>query len=216
MIFKPAEMKQRDAYQLLISSVVPRPIAFISSVDSQGIYNLAPFSFFMGVTGDPCTIAVSVNRKGARRDQTGALVQTGLWKDTLNNIQTTGEFVVNLVTEEIAQAMNRTAAEYPAEMDEFQIAGLTPIASQTIKAPRVAESPINMECKLQQVVLVGSPNNETGLVIAEVVLWHIKEEYLTAHGTLDMHKLHPIARLAANWYSTTRDLFEMERPIWKD
>ena len=215
MIFNPTEMKERDAYQLLIGSVVPRPIAFISSIAPDGTRNLAPFSFFMGLTGDPPTIAVSVNRKGFRRDRTtGEIVQAGLSKDTRYNIEATGEFVVNLVTEEIGEAMNKTGADYPAAMDEFEIAGLIAIPSQIVKAPRVAESPINMECKLQQIINVGREGNQTGLIIAEVLLWHIKDEYLTERGTIDVHKLHPIARLSANWYSTTRDLFELIRPVW--
>lgn len=215
MLFDPNEMNPRDAYQLLIGSVVPRPIAFVSSVAADGTFNLAPFSFFMGLTGDPPTVAVSINRKGARRDKAGTLTQAGQPKDSLSNIEDAGEFVINLVNEEIAEAMNKTSADFPPDVDEFKVSGLTPVPAKIVRAPRVAESPINMECRLQQVVNVGREGSQTGLVIAEVLLWHIKDEYVTENGRIDVHKLQPVARLSANWYSTTRDLFEMVRPVWQ-
>ena len=216
MIFDPSQMPLRDSYQLLIGSVVPRPIAFISSIAPDGTNNLAPFSFYMGVSGEPPTVAVAINRKGFRRDKlTGEIKQPGIAKDSLNNIETTREFVINLVNEEIAEAMNKTSADYPAEMDEFQIAGLTPVPSVVVKAPRVAESPINMECKVQQIVYLGQEGNQTWLVVAEVLRYHIKDDFLNQNGTINLEKLHPVGRLSGNWYSTSRELFELIRPVWK-
>ena len=128
-------------YRVLTGVVVPRPIAFVSTVSPDGVNNLAPYSFFNAVASSPPTIVFSSSRRAGSKS-----------KDTLDNVEATGEFVVNIVSDDIAEAMNRTAAEFPAEVSEFDVAGLTPAASDIVRAPRVAESPVNMECRLQQVV----------------------------------------------------------------
>ena len=153
-------------YNVLKAMVVPRPIAFISSVSKAGDINLAPYSFFNAVCYDPPTIIVSIQRLTPDKP-----------KDTLANIEATGEFVINVVTQDIAQAMNMTSAEYPGDMNEFDIAGLTQIPSTIVKAPRVKESPINMECSLNQVVEIGPPGKSYGLVVAEVRLAHIRRDH---------------------------------------
>ncbi|AFY31158.1 flavin reductase family protein [Calothrix sp. PCC 7507] len=200
MIIDPAQIDPRNTYQLLIGSIVPRPIAWVSTIASDGTPNVAPFSFFMGVTGNPPTLAIS---SGSRR---------GTKKDTLVNVEKSGELVVNIVSEELGNEMNLTSGEFPPDVDEFQVAGLTPIPSQRVRAPRVAESPINIECVLKQVIYIGNEGSESGLIIAEAVLWHVRDDLLTPQNTIDVSKLHAIGRLSGNWYTRTQDLFEITRP----
>ena len=140
--------------RVLTGVVVPRPIALVSTKSTDGIVNLAPFSFFNAVSYDPPTIIFSSSRRVGDKA-----------KDTLANIEATGEFVIAVVVDEIAEAMNRTAAEYPAEVNEFEIAGLTEAPSDLVAPPRVAESPVNMECRLVQVVPIGDSDYGHGLVI---------------------------------------------------
>ena len=147
MIIDPKKQTLKENYKLMIGSILPRPIAFISTISKNGIHNLAAYSFFNGITGNPPSICFAPTRKSS----------DGSKKDTLINIEETGEFVVNVVTEEIVQQMNATAPDFPPEISEFEEVGLTPIDSQIVKAPRVKESPINLECKLMQVVEVGPP-----------------------------------------------------------
>ena len=199
MIIDPFAIKPRDAYQLLIGSVVPRPIAWVSTIAEDGTYNLAPYSFFMGVTGDPPTVAISCNKR------------RGSKKDTLANVEWSGELVLNLAVEELAEHMNASSAEFTAEIDEFKEVGLTPVPSQLVRPPRVAEAPINIECKLQQIVYTGR-DDSTGLIIAEAKLWHVRDDLLNEQGTINVQKLHAIGRLSYNWYTRTHDLFEMIRP----
>lgn len=192
-----SRLPARDRHRWMVSSIIPRPIAFVSTISPNGVTNLAPFSYFNGVSSDPpvVTIAVTWRRSGE--------------KDTLRNIEATGELVINIVTENIAAQMNTTSGDYPYEVSEFELAGLTPLPSQLVKPPRVAESPVHFECRLLQVVRVGEP--ATAIVLAEIVLVHADESVLT-NGAPDPHKLQPVARLGGNLYSTLGDLFEMERP----
>jgi len=158
----PAGLEWRQIYRLLVGSIVPRPIAWVSSISREGQANLAPFSYFMAITDEPPTIAFSCSPRAGQR------------KDTLRNVEATGQFVVNVVVDDIAEAMNKTAAEYPAEVNEFQVAGLTPVPSDIVRPPRVAESPVNMECRLNQVVPIGEGSRQHGLVIGEIVLMHLR------------------------------------------
>ena len=190
-------------YRVLTGVVVPRPIAFVSTISIDGILNLAPFSFFNAVASNPPTIVFSSSRHTGNKR-----------KDTLLNIEQTGEFVVNVVVDDIAEAINRTAAEFPAEVNEFEIAGLTPAASNLVKAPRVAESPVNMECKLQQVIPLGQGEHEHGLVIGEVVLMHVRDDILNGH-RVNHHILKPTGRLAGSMYCHTSEVFEMVRPLYQ-
>ena len=188
--------------RVLTGVVVPRPIAFVSSRSAAGLVNLAPYSFFNAVAYDPPTIVFSSSRHAGDKR-----------KDTLANIEETGEFVVNVVVDAIAEAMNRTAAEYPAEVDEFTIAGLTPLPSDLVKPPRVAESPVNMECRLNQIVPIGQGRHQHGLVIGEIVLLHIRDDIINGH-RINHQKLQPTGRLAGSMYCHTADVFEMVRPIY--
>ncbi len=190
-------------YRVLTGVVVPRPIALVSSVDDNGILNLAPFSFFNAVASEPPTIVFSCNRHAPNKP-----------KDTLANIEQNGEFVVNVVVDEIAEAMNRTAAEYPAEVSEFDVAGLTPAPSEIVKPPRVAESPVNMECRLDRVISLGSPGHEHGLVLGEIVLMHVRDDIIDGH-RINHHLLKPTGRLAGSMYCHTTDVYEMARPVYQ-
>jgi flavin reductase (DIM6/NTAB) family NADH-FMN oxidoreductase RutF len=188
--------------RVLTGVVVPRPIAFVSSMSAAGLVNLAPYSFFNAVAYDPPTIVFSSSRHAGDKQ-----------KDTLANIEETGEFVVNVVVDAIAEAMNRTAAEYPTGVSEFAIAGLTPLPSDLVKPPRVAESPVNMECRLNQVVPIGQGSHQHGLVIGEMVLLHIRDDIIQGH-RINHQKLQPTGRLAGNMYCHTADVFEMVRPVY--
>ncbi|BBD68200.1 hypothetical protein NIES4072_44880 [Nostoc commune NIES-4072] len=200
MIIDPSQNDPRNTYQLLVGSVVPRPIAWVSTIASDGTLNVAPFSFFMGVTANPPTLAISTGLK------------RGVKKDTLLNVEQSGELVVNIVVEELGEQMNTTSGDFPPNVDEFQVAGLTPVPSKRVRPPRVAESPINIECVLKQVVYVGNEGSQSGLIIAEAVLWHIRDDLLTPQNTIDVAKLHAIGRLSGNWYTRTQDLYEITRP----
>ena len=199
MQLDPVTMAPTAVYKLLIGCVVPRPIAWVSTVDAHGVNNLAPFSFFMGVCGDPPTIAFS---SGPREGQK---------KDTAANAARAGEFVVNVVDDPLAEAMNLTSGEYPPGVDEFALTGLTAVPAVRVGAPRVAEAPISLECHLSQIINVGRGPHQ--LVLGEIVYFHIRDELYSAEtGRIDMHGLHPVARLAGEMYGHVRDVYAMKRP----
>jgi len=199
MQIEPKSKEVGELYGLMISVIVPRPIALVSSVSKKGILNLAPFSYFMGVCSHPPIIAVSIIERPSGP------------KDTATNIQDTAQFVVNIVTEEIAEKMNTASGDYPPEVNEFEIAGLTPMPSTLITPPRVEESPISMECRLVEMSKVGESPYASYLTLGEVLLFHIKDE-LWADGEVDIRKLHAIGRMSGPRYTRTRDIFEMQRP----
>ena len=186
--------------RLLTGVIVPRPITFVSTVSADGVVNLAPYSFFNAVSYT--TVVFSSSRNVGNKS-----------KDTLRNIEETGEFVVNIVVDPIAEAMNATAAEYPEDVDEFEIAGLTHAPSQIVKAPRVAESPVNIECKLDQVVKIGSGEHEHGLVIGTILLMHVRDDIIDGH-RINQERLMATGRMAGNMYCRTSDRFEMVRPVY--
>ncbi len=200
MIIDPAEFEGFG--RVLTGVIVPRPIAFVSSKSSDGVVNLAPFSFFNAVSSSPPTVVIGISRNADWKE-----------KDTLANIEATREFVVNVVVDGIAEAMNRTAAEFPADVDEFEIAGLTRAPSTRVKPPRVAESPVALECRLNQVVQIGSGKSESGLVIGDIILVHVRDDIINGH-RIDHHRLQPTGRLAGNMYCHTSDVFELVRPTY--
>ena len=189
--------------RVLTGVVVPRPIAFVSTVSEDGIVNLAPFSFFNAVAYSPPTLVLGISRQADWKE-----------KDTLSNIEATGEFVVNVVSDEIAAAMNATAAEFPADVDEFEISGLTPAPSEAVRAPRVDESPVSMECRLDQVVQIGDPESGNGLVIGHIILMHVRDDIINGH-RIDHDLLKPVGRLAGNMYCDTHDTYELVRPVYR-
>lgn len=186
----PESLAWQDVYKLLIGSILPRPIAFVSTIDESGNANLAPFSFFTGICADPFLICFAPMRRGT----------DGTKKDTLNNIESTKEFVVNIVSEEMAEQMNDTAIEYPADIDEFQAVSLTKEPAVTVKPPRVKESKVHLECELYQLLHFGEQPGAGSLVIGKVKLVHIDESLYYA-GKINTEKLKPIGRLAGNMYS---------------
>ena len=187
--------------RVLTGVIVPRPIAFVSSISTEGIVNLAPFSFFNAMAYDPATIVLGISRSAGWKE-----------KDTLANIEATSEFVVNVVVDDIAEAMNSTAAEFPADVDEFEVGGLTAAPSELVRAPRVAESPVNMECRLNQVVAVGD-GTKHAIVIGEIVLMHIRDDIINGH-RINHQRLKPVGRLAGNMYCNTHDVYELVRPMY--
>ena len=199
----PLAMAHTEAYKLLIGSILPRPIAFVSTRAADGTLNLAPYSFFTGVCSNPPTLLFCPMRRGS----------DGAKKDSLCNIEETGEFVVNIVTESIVAQMNQTSAEYPPDISEFEAAGLTPVPSTIVRAPRVAESPVNLECKLQQIVPVGDGSVGSGaVVLGTIVQVHIRAD-LYQNGRILTEGLQPVARLAGMAYCPVREVFELPRPV---
>lgn len=198
MIIDPRN--NENFYYALTGVVIPRPIAFISTISESGDFNLAPFSFFNAISSNPPTIAVSIARNTPSKP-----------KDTLANIEATKELVINIVVDDIVEAMNKTAAEYPAQINEFEIAGLTPAPSAMVKPPRVLESPVNLECQLSQVITIGEGETESGLVLAEVITLHIDDKVVT-DDRVDPRKLKAIGRLGGSDYSRTDNLFALTRP----
>jgi flavin reductase (DIM6/NTAB) family NADH-FMN oxidoreductase RutF len=201
LVIDPREAGFQNVYKLLIGAVVPRPIAFVSTLSREGIPNLAPFSFFTAVSANPPVICFCpVRRPGPAP-----------YKDTLSNIVATGEFVVNIVSEEFAAKMNATSAEFPPEVDEFQASGLTPVPSDLVRPPRVAESHIQMECKLYLTIEIGELPGSGNLVLGEVVRFHVDDPYFDDF-KIDPDKLRPIGRMGGSTYTRTTDRFEMLRP----
>ena len=198
MIVDLPTLTSRERYQWMISTIVPRPIAFVSTISAAGEVNLAPFSYFNGVSSSPPLISVAVGPKAK-----------GAEKDTLRNAEETGELVVNIVTESMAEAMVLCSGDYPPDVNEFDVSGFSQVTSVKVGAPRVLESPIALECKLQQIVRVGVP--ETALLIAQVVLLHVREEILT-DGFPDVEKLRPLARLGGDLYAALGELRRIPRP----
>lgn len=202
MEIDPNNLPWQSIYKILIGSILPRPIGWISSLNGQGQANLAPFSFFNAVCPSPPTVLFCPTIRG--RDLAS--------KDTLNNVRETGEFVVNIVTESLAQAMNITSTEFPSEVDEFDAAGLTPAPSLRVSPPRVAESPIHYECKVTQIVDIGNLPGGGSIVIGQIVHLQIDESVLMGTDKIDLLALKPVGRLAGSGYCRVTDLFELPRP----
>ena len=198
------EIPFQDRYKLLIGSIVPRPIGFISTISPKGVYNLAPFSFFNGVCSDPMAVLFCPVIRGS----------DGQEKDTLKNIKATKEFVVNIVSEEIAEKMNQCSAEYPYGVDEFKESGLTPSPSKVVKPPLVKEAKINMECRLLNLVEIGNKPGGGTIVIGEVVYFHASED-VYKDGKIILNKLKPVARLGGTDYARVTDIFSLPRPTIK-
>jgi len=204
MQIDPQTIGSDAMYKLMIGCVVPRPIAWVSSVDAAGVPNLAPFSYFMAITHDPPTIAFSASPRAETGGGRGK-------KDTLRNVEATREFVVNMVDDALAEQMNVTSGDYAPEIDEFTQASLAAAPSVKVKAPRVATAPINMECRVVQIIPIG--NLPSTLVIGQIVHLHVRDDvYDPASGRLDMHRLRPVGRLAGHLYTRVHDIFEMKRP----
>jgi flavin reductase (DIM6/NTAB) family NADH-FMN oxidoreductase RutF len=192
----PATMATLPLYKLLTGTVVPRPIGFVSTMGKNGVANAAPFSFFNAVSPRPPIVFFSSGLRDGRE------------KDTVVNIRETGEFVVNIVTESIAQQMSGCAENYPPATSEFAETGLTPVPATVVKAPMVAESPVNMECTLLQ--LIPLPGSEYTVAMGQVVMFHVAPELFAGDGRIDPARLAAVGRMAGNTYASTRELFSMQ------
>jgi flavin reductase (DIM6/NTAB) family NADH-FMN oxidoreductase RutF len=210
LTLNPADCDLKQIYKLLVGIVVPRPIALVSTMDRNGVANLAPFSAFCQVGVHPPAVLFCPALRAPGEAGPAALLPD-MRKDTLRNVEETGEFVVNTVNEAIAAAVNETAAEVPANVDEFQLAGLTPIASEVVRPWRVAESPAQMECKLLQVVYVSRAPGAGVVVLGEVVRFHVRQD-LFDDFRIDPAGLDAVGRMAGNTWVRTRDRIELIRP----
>lgn len=200
MKFDPAKIDNKLIYRLLTSIIVPRPIAWVSTKSVDGINNLAPFSYFNMVGDDPPHLMFST-----RRDNNSN-------KDTLTNVLETGQFVVNMVTKPLVEAMNATAEAVGPEVDEFQLVGVTPISSVIVKPMRVAESPIQMECELaHHYFLEGHQQGGACVLIGRIVQIHVQNEYLLEENKINSELYQPIARLGGSNYSELGNLFSVKR-----
>lgn len=202
MEVQPDTMPWTSVYKLMTGAIVPRPIGWISTLGPSGIPNLAPFSFFNMVSSNPPHVVFAPVLRRSDRSE----------KDTLQNVRSSGEFVVNIVSEPLAAAMNQTATELPDQVNEFAYAGLTPAASSAVQAPRVAESLVHFECKLAHLLELGDQPGSGSLVVGRVVWIHVADEVLGEEGKIDIQRLRPIGRLTGSAYCRVSDTFELPRP----
>lgn len=201
MHLEPTATNAVEAYHLLTGIVTPRPIAWVTTVSPAGVVNLAPFSFFNVFGANPPVVVFSPTNK---RD--------GSKKDTLRNVEATGEFVVNASVATLAETVNLTSREVPPDESEVTLAGLHTVASSKVKPPRVAEAPAALECRVRQVIPTGDGPIAGNLVIGEVLMIHIADDMLDASGRPDPRKLRTVARLGGDFWCHTSDLFEQKRP----
>ena len=194
-----ADLNKRESHELLLSAILPRPIALVSTVGEDGVFNVAPFSCFAPAGIKPALVCLQIGWKG-----------DGQKKDTLKSIEFSKDFVVNVVDETLAKAMHEASTEYPSDVDEFKEVGLTPVKAHMVKAPMVAESPVNMECKLVQLLEFGEPPSGGHVVLGEVVLVHVRDDLWTGDH-VDDSKFKVIGRLGGELYCRIRDTFEMKR-----
>lgn len=196
-----ATLAPRDAYQWMISTILPRPIAWVSTISPEGKTNLAPFSFFQGVCANPPTLMfVPVNNRQGQK------------KDTVRNIEAVPEFVVNLVPHALGEQMNACAALLPYGESEFEKFGIAAAKFDLVRPPRVAAAPVAYECRLRQVVNIGEGPLAAHVIFGSILVAHIRDDVLGANGKPDVRKLDLIGRLGGEDYTTTRDIFSIERP----
>ncbi|MDZ4770556.1 MAG: flavin reductase family protein [Chloroflexota bacterium] len=186
----------------MTGTIVPRPIGWVSTIDADGQHNLAPFSFFNAICSNPPHLLFCPSIRSTDAQP----------KDTLHNVRATGQFVVNIVTEALAEAMNLTAAELPHDIDEFVYAGVTPSPSLTVKPPRVLESPVNYECEVTQIIEIGDHAGAGSIVIGRVLHLHVADYVMLGDDKIDITQLHPIGRLAGTGYARVTDTFALTRP----
>jgi flavin reductase (DIM6/NTAB) family NADH-FMN oxidoreductase RutF len=204
MLFDMETLPQQDRYKILVASVVPRPIAWVTTRSRAGIVNAAPFSFFNAMGADPPTVVLGIMPRECRL------------KDTAANIQETAEFVVNLVSEANAEAMNITCIDAPPGVDELELAKLTPVPSVAVAPPRIGESPISFECRLLAALVTGPLQT---IVIGRVVRAHVDDAFVldAKRCHLDTPKLQLIGRMhGSGVYVRSTDRFEMQRPTWAE
>jgi len=207
MNIRPSQLSRTEIYNLILNSVAPRPIAWVSTVSASGQPNLAPFSFFNCVCTVPPLLAFAPGLRPPKR----AGSATGEPKDTLRNIRETKEFVISIVTYDLAEAMNQTSGEYDSSINEFELARIASAPSQVVSVPRVAASPVSFECKLYQILDFSPSPESSSLVIGEIVSIHVDQEHVK-DGKLDRDSLDLIGRMGGIQYTRTTQRFEMVRP----
>ncbi len=201
MLLDFSTLKPRDAYGWMISTILPRPIAWVSTISPDGRTNLAPFSFFQGVTANPPTLMfVPVNTRD------------GTKKDTVRNIELTREFVINLVPFALAEAMNQSAAMLPYGESEFEKFGIAAAPSSRVRPPRVAGAPVAFECTLDRIICIGEGALAANVIFGRIQVAHVADAAIGADGHPDPDKLDLIGRMGGDAYTRIRDRFEMERP----
>jgi flavin reductase (DIM6/NTAB) family NADH-FMN oxidoreductase RutF len=202
MLFDMEKLEAQNRYKILASTVTPRPIAWVTTMSGSGVINAAPYSFFNAMGHEPPTLAI------------GMLAGSERFKDSAANILETGEFVVSLVAEKNAEAMNVTCIDAPPDVDELALAGLTPVASHAVRPPRIAESPVSFECKTLASLVTGPRQT---VVIGRVICAHIDDAVIQDKERcyIDTQKLNLIGRMhGSGWYARTTDLFHLDRPTW--
>ena len=186
----PTQIATKDLHQFILGAVAPRPIAFASTISTDGVPNLAPYSFFNAFSSNPPILIFSSNRR----------VANNTTKDTLKNAEDTGEVVINVVSHHIVRQMAVASIEYGAEVNEFEKAGFTPLPSEMVKPFRVAESPVHMECKVEKILPLGELGGAGNLVVCRIVLMHIAESVLNEKGRIDPHKIDLMGRMGRFYY----------------
>ncbi len=201
----PKELTVQRLHQLLLGAIGPRPIAFASTLDADGNANLAPFSFFNVFSANPPILVFSPARSG----------RTGQSKDTFNNAKAIPEVVINVVNYNMVHQMSLASSPYAPGIDEFIKAGFTPLASEKVAPYRVAQAPVQFECKVNQIIELGQEGGAGNLIICEVVQLHIQEELLNENGLIDQHKIDLVARMGGDWYcrANSAAMFEIKKPI---
>jgi flavin reductase (DIM6/NTAB) family NADH-FMN oxidoreductase RutF len=201
----PKELETPKLHQYLLGAIGPRPIAFASTIDENGVPNLSPFSFFNVFSANPPILIFSPARNG----------RTNTTKDTYNNVKNIPEVVINVVTFDMVQQMSLSSSPYPADTDEFIKSGFTKLPSETIKPFRVAESPVQLECKVNEVIELGNQGGAGNLVICEVLKIHINENILNENGQIDQFKISLVSRMGGNWYchANKESMFEVQKPL---
>ncbi len=201
----PKDIPVQKLHQYLLGAIGPRPIAFASTVDAEGKPNLAPFSFFNVFSANPPILIFSPARSG----------RTNTTKDTYNNVKVVPEVVINVVNYDIVHQMSLASSPYAPEVNEFEKAGFTALKSDNVKPFRVAESPVQFECKVNEVIELGTEGGAGNLIICEVVKIHIHDEVLDSNGMIDQQKIDLVARMGGDWYSraNAESMFEITKPI---
>jgi len=205
LTFNPSDLPVQKLHQYLLGAIGPRPIAFASTIDADGKPNLAPFSFFNVFSANPPILIFSPARSG----------RSNTTKDTYNNVKVVPEVVINIVNHSIVYQMSLASSPYASDVDEFVKSGFTPVASETIKPMRVAESPVQFECKVNQVIELGTEGGAGNLIICEVTRIHINENVLDENGMIDQHKIDLVSRMGGDWYcrADQNSMFEVKKPI---
>lgn len=204
MVINPGDLKTKDLHQFIIGSVAPRPIAFASTLDENGVANIAPYSFFNAFSSNPPIVVFSSNRR----------VSNNTTKDTLHNIEQTGEVVINMVNYDIVHQMALSSIEYPADVSEFEKSGLTPIPADLVKPFRIKESPVHMECRVREINTLGKEGGAGHLIICDVLRLHIKDE-IVDNGRINPHKIDLVGRMGRAYYCRASGdaVFSLYQPV---